>query len=320
MKPQDRFALIMSRQGRFEWGQNYVPSTMALPREAPRMSRVCRLRSRKLNRTLNLLSGPEKLFAQLALYHPALFELHEQKMLWPVNAGHSLRGHPLMKGAFLSPLRGTVDIAREIGFKHHEIVLEDASGGRRKIPFPYQGDLLLYLLNSRGSPFAINWTVKDQSLDFRERRSSSPKTPVQQKKDREHAQLRLELERRYYASSGIRTVEVSRDQVSPTVQANLDLLFGMHDLDLSLEPALLEDFSRAVSDAVQTGEPVVYVAIEHSARWGFRDQFIARIYQDIWDRKILVDFNEAILIDRPLITGGCDLLQEFASFFEEGTP
>ncbi|RON55592.1 transposase [Pseudomonas frederiksbergensis] len=317
MKPQERFALILNRQSRFDWGGEYVPSTLAVPREAPKGSRISRLHSRKLRRTVHLLSGPEKVFAQLALYHPDLFELHEQKMLWPVNAGHPLRGHPLTKGTFPPPLRGTVDIAREIGFKHHEIVVEDASGNRRKIPYPYQGDLLLYLLNSRGEPYAVNWTVKDRAVAFRERRSSSPKTPVQQRKDREHAELRGELERRYYASAGIRTVEVSRDLVSPTIQANLDLLFGMHDLDFSLEAALLEDFSGAVSDAVQIGKPVAYVAIEHSARWGFRDQFIAKIYQDIWDRKLLVDFSESILIDRPLVTGGCDLLQEFGSFFQE---
>lgn len=320
MKPQDRFALIMSRQSRFEWGGEYIPSTLAVPREAPKGSRISRLRSRKLKRTLHLLSGPEKVFTQLALYHPDLFELHEQKMLWPVNSGHPLRGHPLTKGTFPPPLRGTVDVAREIGFKHFEIVVEDASGNRHKMPFPYQGDLLLYLLNSRGEPFAVNWTVKDQALAFRERRSMSPKTPVQQRKDREHAELRGELERRYYASAGIRTVEVSRDLVSPTIQANLDLLFGMHDLDFSLGAALLEDFSGAVTDAIKNGKPVANVAIEHSARWGFRDQFIAKIYQDIWDRKHLVDFNEPILIDRPLITGGCDLLQAFGSFFEEAAP
>ena len=125
------------------------------------------------------------------------------------------------------------------------------------------------------------------------------------------------MERRYYASAGIRTVEVSRDLITPTIQANLDLLFGMHGLDFSLEAALLEDFSGAVADAVRVGKPVAYVAMEHSARWGFRDQFIAKIYQDIWDRRLLVDFSEPILIDRPLVTGGCDLLQEFASFFDE---
>ncbi|POF91298.1 hypothetical protein BGP83_00875 [Pseudomonas putida] len=196
------------------------------------------------------------------------------------------------------------------------MVVEGASG-RCRVPYPYQGDLLLYLLNSRGKPYAVNWTVKDQVEAFRERRSTTAKTPVQQRKDREHAQLRGELERRYYASAGVRTVEVSRDLVTPTIQANLDLLFGMHDLDYTLEPALLDDFSGAVAEAVQMGKPVAYVAIEHGARWGARDQFIARIYQDIWDRRLLVDFSEPILIDRPLVTGGCDLLQEFGSFFEE---
>lgn len=319
MKPQERYDLIMSRQSGFEWGQEYKPSTMAVPREAPRGSRISRLRSRKLGRTIHLLSGPEKVFAQLALYHSDLFELHEQRMLWPVNTGHPLRGHPLTKGTFPPPLLGTVDIASEIGFKHHTIVVED-SRGRWRTPYPYQGDLLLYLMNSRCHPYAVNWTVKDEAAAFRERRSKSPKTLVQQRQDREHAELRLELERRYYASGGIRTVEISRDMLTPTIQANLDLLFGMHDLDFSLAPALLEDFSGAVGEAVQAGKPVAYVAIEHGARWGFRDQFIAKIYQDVWDRKLLVDFSEPILIDRPLVTGGCDPLQEFGSLFAEKAP
>lgn len=316
MKPQERFALIMERQSRFKWGEEYIPSTLAIPREAPKGSRISRLHSQKLRRTLHLLSWPEKVFAQLALYHPDLFEMHEQKMLWPINRCHPLQGHPLTKGTFPPPLRGTVDIATEIGFKHYEIVMEDASG-RHRLPYPYQGDLLLYLLDSRGNPYAVNWTVKDHAGAFRERRSTYPKTPLQQRKDRDHAELRGEMERRYYESAGIRTVEVSRDLITPTIQANLDLLFGMHGLDFSLEAALLEDFSGAVADAVRVGKPVAYVAIEHSARWGFRDQFIAKIYQDIWDRRLLVDFSEPILIDRPLVTGGCDLLQEFASFFDE---
>jgi hypothetical protein len=262
------------------------------------------------------MSGPEKMFAQLALYHPDLFELHEQKMLWPINAGHPLHGHPLTKGTFLPPLRGTVEIAKEIGFKHYEIVMEDKDGTRRRMAFPYQGDLLLYLLDSDGKPIAVNWTVKDQSKAFRERRRGSPKTPVQQRKDREHARLRGELERRYYATAGIRTVEVSLDLVSPIVQANLDLLFGLHQVLYSLEPALLADFSDEVANAVKRGQPVNAVANEYGARWGFRDQFIAKIYQDIWHRKLLIDFEEPILIDRPLITGGCDPLQAFGSLFE----
>lgn len=315
MKPQERFDLIMNRQSRFRWGGEYVPSILALPREAPKGSRLSRLHSRKLGRTIHLLSGPEKLFAQMALYHPDLFELHEQKMLWPIHAPHPLQGHPLTKGTFPPPLSGTVEIAQDIGFKHYEIVTKDKAGVWLKMPYPYLGDLLLFLRRDCGTPFAINWSVKDVGSAFHERRVGKAKTPVQQRKDRLHAELRGELERRYYASAGIRTVEVSLDQVPAIVQANLDLLFVMHDRDFSHEDALLEDFGFEVEDAVKRGDPVFYLAKEYGARWGGRDQFIAKIYQDIWDRKILVDFNEPILIDKPLATGEGDLLLDFGPFF-----
>jgi len=62
MKTQERFDLIMSRQSRFEWGGEYVPSILAIPHEAPKGSINCRLHVRKLGRTLHLLSGPEKVF------------------------------------------------------------------------------------------------------------------------------------------------------------------------------------------------------------------------------------------------------------------
>ncbi|MCY1461723.1 hypothetical protein D9M71_794070 [compost metagenome] len=105
--------------------------------------------------------------------------------------------------------------------------------------------------------------------------------------------------------------------LEPVVIANLDLLFVMHDLTLDLNGALLDDFSAAVRESVVAGDPVAYVAIEYGARWGFRDQFIAKIYQDIWDRKLLIDFTEPILIDHPFSVSGGDLLTVHGSLFEE---
>jgi hypothetical protein len=317
---QDKFTLIMSRQSRFEWGKEYIPSTLAVPREAPKGSRISRLNSRKLGRTLHVLSTPERVFTQLALCHPDLLDIHEQKMLWPYSAGHPLRGHPLTRGTFPVPVRGTVDIANEIGFKHHEIVVEGPDGNRQRMPFPYQGDLLLYMKGHDGVPYAVNWTVKDREEAFRERRSSRAKTPVQQKKDRDHAELRTELERAYYASVGIRTVQVSMDNVEPAVIANLDMLFVRHDLPLSHDKALLDEFSADVRATVLAGNPVAYVAIKYGARWGFRDQFIARIYQDIWDRKLSLNFFNPILIDHPFFTDGGDLFSVYGSLFEESVP
>lgn len=317
MNLQQKFHLIMSRQGRFQWGDSYTPCTLAVPREAPKGSRVTRLNSRKLGRTLHALSTPERVFTQLALYHPNLLDIHEQKMLWPYGAAHPLKGHPLTKGTFPPPIRGTIEIAEEIGHKHHEVTVSMPDGVRRRLPFPYQGDLLLYLLGPDGIPFAVNWSIKDRDAAFSERRLSSAKTPVQQRKDQEHAQRRAELERAYYASAGIRTLQLSLERINTTVRANLDLLFSMHCLPLSHSADLLDDFSTDVQIAVRSGNPVAHIALEYGRHWGSPDQFIARIYQDIWERRLPVNFFKPFLIDHPLETDGGDLLEVYGRLFEE---
>ncbi|WP_243667354.1 hypothetical protein, partial [Pseudomonas brassicae] len=86
MTLQERFALIRSRQAHFAWGDIYTPSVLAVPREAPKGSRISRMNSRKLGRAIHSLSTPEAVFTQLALFHPQLLDIHEQKMLWPYHA------------------------------------------------------------------------------------------------------------------------------------------------------------------------------------------------------------------------------------------
>ncbi|WP_236043006.1 hypothetical protein [Pseudomonas arcuscaelestis] len=274
------------------------------------------MNSRLLGRTIHTLSRPERLFTQFALYHPNLFDLHEQRMLWPIQHSHPLFGHPLMHGIFLPHLRGTGEIALDIGFKHYEIDMEGPDGEWEKMLFPYVGDLLLYL-HGRNGPYALNWTVKDRKEAFGERRSGQAKTPVQQKKDRVKAELRATLEETYYSSAGIRTVQVSMDMFDPSLVQNLGLLFPMHALPLRLDESLLEDFSGAVTEAVREGIPPVLVAKQYAADWGTRDQFICKIYQDIWHRHLPVSLLDPILIDQPLSTSGPDALSVYASLFEE---
>lgn len=315
MNPQAVFTRILERQAGFEWSEVYIPSTLAVPKEAPKGSRVSRLNSRRLGRAVHALSTPEKVFTQLALYHPNLIDLHEQKMLWPTPYSHPLQGHPLTRGLSLAPVKGTMVIAQELGFKHHEIIVETADETREKLPFPYQGDLLLYLMGNDGFPYAVNWTIKDKTKAFWERRLGSAKTPVQQKKDRIHSQLRAELEDTYYAGAGIRTVQMALDELPVTVIANLDLLFMTHGLPLTLCPTLIEDFGSDVQEAVKQGVPVSFLAINYAKKWGSLDQFIAKFYQDIWSRKIPVNFFKPILIDHVLSTDGGDLLKEFGTIF-----
>ncbi|WP_150728285.1 transposase [Pseudomonas fluorescens] len=320
MTPQQKFSLIVSRQGRFKWGDIYIPSTLAVTSEAPKGSRISRLNSRKLGRTLHAMSTPERVFTQLALYHPDLLDIHEQKMLSPVTSVHPLHGHPLTKGRFSHPITGTVEVAKQIGFKHYEISVENLNGRPQKVPFPYQGDLLLYMCGQGGIPYAVNWTVKDKKEAFVERNRLGVKTPLQQKKDRDRAQLRAKLEEYYYSSAGIRTVQVSLDHLDPVVIANLDLLYGAHGLPTNINAEVLSEFSCEIKEAVKSGYPVARIAIKYGARWGFRDQFLARIYQDIWNRDLLVSLFEPILIDHPLNSEERDLLSIYGSLFEEVEP
>lgn len=315
MNLQKSLLRIVGRQGRFKWGENYSAGIYAVPGEAPKGSRVCRLNSRKLGRSLHLLSTPERIFAQLALYNPDVFELHEQKMLSPVPDIHPLQGHPLAAGLDLLPVKGTSLVAEEIGLKHATAVLTYSDGERHRVPHPYLGDLLLYLKPIGSAPYAVNWTVKLSVLDFDEVARGSLKSMEKQKEDREKARLRHALEEDYYLSAGIRTVRVSRDMLDQVLVGNLDLLYGYHDREISLESNLLEDFSHEIEDCVTHGAPVASVALKYGKRWGRRDLFLTKIYKDIWDRKLPVSLFDPILIDHPLVTDAPDVLQIYGSLY-----
>ncbi|MNR44374.1 hypothetical protein D3C85_1631070 [compost metagenome] len=83
---------------------------------------------------------------------------------------------------------------------------------------------------------------------------------------------------------------------------------------------MLNEFSAEVREAVLAGNPVAYVAIQYGKRWGRRDQFLTRIYQDIWNQKLSINFFENIHVDRPFNTDGGDLFSVYGSLFEASAP
>jgi hypothetical protein len=275
------------------------------------------LPSRKLGRNLHLLSTPERIFAQLALFNPFVFELHEQKALSPLPDTHPLQGHPLAMGLQLQPVKGTALVAEEIGMKHAAVVMTYGNGERERTPHPYLGDLLLYIKPNDCAPYAVNWTVKLCSADFHEVARGNLKSLAKQRADREKARLRYALEEEYYLSAGIRTVRVSRDLLDPVFVANLDLLYGYHDRAIDIDNDLLEEFSLEIKKCVKAGGSVAKIAIEYGQRWGRRDLFLAKIYKDIWDRKLLVNLFEPLLIDHPLRIDGQDALQFYGFLFTD---
>lgn len=308
---------IKDRQGSFHWGDQYVPAFFAVPGEAPKISRVCRLNSRRFGRTLHLMSIPERIFTQLALFNPAVFEIHEQKMLHPMPHVHPLQGHPLTMGASLNPVEGTLAAAKKIGMEHARVVITTSSGERQWSAYPYIGDLLIYLNYPGITPYALNWNIKLSKYDFMEKRRSKLKSLEARRKDKERANLRLKLEETYYSSAGIRTVNLSLDDIDPIVMANLDQMFGLHDRPLTLDTQLLEDFSAELIKDFYSGRALAPTAIAYGKKWGHRDQFIARIYQDIWSRALPVDLFQYIQIDRPLERAQCEVIDHYRGFFSE---
>ncbi|KPX19502.1 hypothetical protein ALQ08_200170 [Pseudomonas syringae pv. delphinii] len=316
MITQNTLKRLLTRQGGFRWGDTYVPGILAVPGEAPKISRPCRLNSRKLGRAMHLMSVPERVFTQLALFNPLVWDIHEQKILQVGPNVHPLFGHPLTVGMALPGVKGTLAVASRIGMTHARISA-NLDGEITRLPYNYVGDLLLYLQAQNGQPYAINWTIKISGSDFHEKRRSEIKGLAHQKSDREKARLRHLLEREYYADAGIRTLALSLDDIPDMVVANLDLLYGYHDLPIDIDASLLNDYSAELLEKSVQGIPPALVAIEYAKRWGHRDLLLARIYQEIWCRKLLVNLNKPILVDKPLWIGGPDLLDAYVHLFEE---
>lgn len=311
---------IIDRQVRFDWGDEYKPSTLATTREGSRISRISRLNSARLGRTLHLQSTAETLFTKFALYNPRVFDLHEQKMISPVRHRHPLDGHSSTLRADLPYLEGSLTIARRIGFKHHQIVVEMGDGSKIRVPYPYQGDLLLYLTDEKDMPYALNWNLKVTHSDFLEKNRGRVKTPFQQGKSKANQVLRNELEEQYYASGGIRTLKLTPEDIDRELSANIDLMFSFHLKHLTVDGAILTEYSHDLQEAIRIGVPPASIAIRYGKRWGDRDQFIAKIYKDIWDRKLLVSLFEPVRIDHPLAPQAVDALELYKDLFAETSP
>src|SRR3546814_9184769 len=89
-----RLRLIEKRQMQQRWGSDYRPAMCATRDEAPTRSRPSRMYSTKLARELHFMSLPERHVCLLALYHPKMFDIHEQHMLNPFGEPHPLAGRP----------------------------------------------------------------------------------------------------------------------------------------------------------------------------------------------------------------------------------
>jgi hypothetical protein len=318
-KPSEaRLRTILSRQATPRWGADYQPAIQATVREAPSISRATLLRSKRLGRDIHTLSSSERRAALLALYHPRLFDLHEQRMLSGEPAPHPLSDHPLARGLALPPLRGTVDVAERLGYLPLHPTISVASRdreGRFRVPFPYIGDFLLYLRDDDGAPYCVNWSVKQSPGEFLSpslgrRRSRNPDAL------RRTAAARHEIESAYYADAGIRTEAIAGSSIDPHVAANLNQLFLWHGIEIDLPPDPHQDMVGAYRALMVAGIAPIEQLQYFMHRFGVsRHTCLAVFHRAIWDRQIMVDLFRPLLFDRPMRPSVKDVIDHHASWF-----
>lgn len=313
-----RLKTILARQDPPKFGPAYVPSALATRAEAPSISRPAILQSRKLQRQIHLLGQPEVHAALLALYHDRLIDLHEQKMLWRWPFPHPMTGMPGIDATRLPPVRGTVEIAECLGYLdlHPVVYVPDPEFPTRKVrvPFPYQGDLLLFLSRPDGPPYCVNWTVKDKGDAFT-KPGPSKKRPDSQEAKRA-ALARFEIEVAYYNDAGIRTQPVADEDIDWHVWTNLAELFPYTMKPTTLEPGCRQEIVDAYRAAMMAGVPPMEVMLSLVQRRRCTD-YEARVVfrQAIWERDLRVDLFQPVLVDYPLQPETVDVLDHYAGWF-----
>lgn len=312
-----RLTVIKKRQGEDRWGADYVPSIFATPKEAPGISRPSIILPLKLGgRETHLLSHPELYAALLALYHPLVWELHEQKILSPGPRPHFLSLRESSSSQTWPSIKGTLDVAERLDMfsRHPKVRFSNAAGQLQYAPFPYIGDLLLFLRDALG-PYCVNWPIKDKYAAFKKRGPQLHAKPHNNEVDLS-AQLRQQLEETYYLDADIRTVQVAGDAIDKQVRSNLRDLFLHHGRALAVAADIREPIIHYLRNTIGSQIPAFKSLGLIQQRYQLdRETARALLHQAIWQRELRVDLFQPVLMDRPLKPERVDVIDHYAAWF-----
>jgi len=300
------------------WTDCYESPINAFSNDAPSISRRSCIYSAKLARDIHLLSGPEQSAAILALYHPDLFELHEQRVLTPQPDFHPLSGHPDTRGQDLPSFRGTVDVADRLGqLRLHPTVTipdPDAPETGLRVPKQLMGDLLLFMRGDNVR-YCVNWTIKKNEDGFK-RGLGLKRNRKQEANRQDRAAFRHDLERIYYEDAGIRTVRVTQQEIDFNVACNLRQLFGYHQRSPSVSADVHQSIEARFRDILGATASPLEASRELMQKFGCSLHDCRTIlYQAIWHRRLRVDLFSPIVFDRPLTPESRDVLQVYTDWF-----
>lgn len=307
---------IVGRQFKVRWGGEYDPSIRATPKEAPGISTASRLKSYEMNRQIHLLSRNELRAAMIVLHNPAVWFVREQQMLYWDDHEHFLHGHPRSGVEHWPHMRGTWHVARDLGVqKSHPVtsVYSEQHGCRVRVPFPYIGDLLIFLQDDAG-PYAVNLTVKDKLEDFQRPFNLLGAKSLAEQSAR--AIARHNIERLAYASAGIRTEQIAGQLIPSRLFNNLRFLHNQNwrirnynSDQVAIGLKIAEEGPKKDHSPLQIGR-----AIDRELGLTPGSGCVI-VWHGIWTRRIRVDLYDTILIDRPLKPERRDVLDDYAHWF-----
>ena len=308
---------IRSRQDENRFLSEYVPSTKAERGEAPSVSWAIKIHVRRFDRDVHCLSRGEYHAALLALHHPGLRDLHEQKMLHPTPAAHPAYGFPGYSGRDLRPVRGTLDVASRLNWLefHPRIYVRDPDDGRlAPVPFPYQGDLLLYLAGADNALNLIDWTIKEDPEGFRD---PAPGSRKRSEREREKLYRRRTMQRIYYADIGVPTIEVTNQEIDEHMANNLREAFPYSQREIPDIPShklkvILFTFRSAIKDGVTPTKVLGF--LEHNGLCTIREGKTI-FYRAIWERILRVDMFSPIVLDARVRPEREDIFKRYANYF-----
>lgn len=295
-----RLKEIARRQDPPRWGPHYEPAIRAVREEAPSNSRFSTVWSRRLGRDCHALSTPEQSALMIALLHPKLFELQEQRLLHPSPSSHPLAGHPSAVGMKLPSLSGTIKVSERLDMlDRHSWLWIDSDDGLERLPVvnPFIGDLLLFLHDHDG-PYCVNWTVKTTDEDFTRpmTRSRPSKNPVA---DERAERSRHAIEERYYAEAGIHTMRLTQSNMPREFVVNLRSLLLLQHRHPELPPSAYWQLCEQLQASTTTGQPPfeIVLSIVHRHKLPLEEVrsafatalLVGDVQADLMDRPVLID-------------------------------
>ena len=317
-----RLRTILDRQSSPGFGKNYIPSILANTAEAPKISRPVQVRWKKIGRHVHLLSNAEMKAFLLGIYHPDVWEIHEQRMLPCAPAAHPLALHERGKGRNLPPLQGTLHVANQMGLlKFHPRIHYgyQPDGSSQTAAFPFIGDLLFFR-NEKDGPTCLNWSIKSTANEFSHalndiRRKGRALGEASQK-----VLARQAIEERLYADAGIKTVQVAANLIDDVLVANLARLHLWHDLEIPLQLNEIQEIEGEFTAAITLRRPANECIFSLMSEYRCSDEVIKAILcQMIWNRRLRVDLFKPILLERPLNPETKDVLIEYRHWYSGDT-